>query len=160
MTTESKKVIDVLNEVLTAELTAINQYFVHGEMCEEWGYERLHAIIRKQSIGEMKHAEKLIERVLYLKGIPNVQRLSKIRIGGTVPEQIESDLALEREALERLNRGIQICREEKDNGSADLLEEILKSEEEHVHFLEAQQNLLRQVGEQNYLSQQILKREA
>ena len=153
------RIIEILNDVLTAELTAINQYFVHGEMCEDWGYERLHGIIRKQSIGEMKHAEKLIERILYLKGVPNVQRMGKILIGETVPEQIKVDLALEKEALVRLSKGIAVCREEGDHGSADLLEEILKSEEEHVHFLEAQQALIEQVGVQNYLSQQIHKTE-
>lgn len=149
------RIIDVLNDVLTAELTAINQYFVHAEMCENWGYSRLHKIIRKHSIGEMKHAEELIERVLFLEGIPNVQRIGKINIGESVPEMIKVDHALELEALPRLNQGIELCRELGDNNSRHLLEEILEEEEEHVDWLEAQQALLDQVGVQNYLAQQI-----
>ena len=149
------KVIEILNEVLTAELTAINQYFVHGEMCENWGYDRLHHIIRKHSIGEMKHAEELIERVLFLEGIPNVQRLGKINIGENVPEILKSDYALEMEALPRLNEGIELCRTLGDNNSRHLLEEILEEEEEHVDWLEAQMTLLEQVGVQNYLAEQI-----
>ncbi len=151
------KVIEVLNDVLTAELTAINQYFIHSEMCENWGYERLHKHIRKESIDEMKHAESLMERILYLDGIPNVQRLGKINIGETVQEQLEVDLALELEALPRLNRGIEVCKEAGDNGSRLLLEEILASEEEHVDWLEAQLELIAQVGISNYLSQQIIE---
>ena len=149
------KVIEVLNEVLTAELTAINQYFVHAEMCENWGYERLLKIIRKESIDEMKHAEKLIERILFLEGIPNVQRLWKINIGENVPEIFKADYALELEALPRLNQGIEICREAGDNNSRHLLEHILEDEEEHVDWLEAQLSLIEQVGVQNYLSEQI-----
>src|SRR3954453_19848334 len=106
-----KKIIDVLNDVLTAELTAINQYFVHGEMCENWGYERLHHEIRKHSIEEMKHAEQVIERILFLEGIPNMQRLGKVNIGESVAEQFRLDLGLELEAVERLNKGIVICNE-------------------------------------------------
>ena len=148
-------VIEMLNAVLTSELTAINQYFVHGEMCENWGYERLQKVIRKHSIGEMKHAEELIERVLFLEGIPNVQRLGKINIGETVAEILKSDYALELEALPRLNQGIEVCRELGDNNSRHLLEEILEEEEEHVDWLEAQHALIEQVGLQNYLAQQI-----
>ncbi|HSN69059.1 MAG TPA: bacterioferritin [Thermoanaerobaculia bacterium] len=150
-----KKVIEVLNEVLTAELTAINQYFVHAEMCENWGYKRLQRVIRKHSIGEMKHAEEVIERVLFLEGIPNVQRLGKINIGETVEEQFRVDLALELDALPRLNKGIEVCREADDNGSRLLLEEILHEEEEHVDWLEAQIDQVAQMGIQNYLAQQI-----
>src|SRR5215218_6601426 len=146
------KVIEVLNEVLTAELTAINQYFVHGEMCENWGYERLQKVIRKHSIGEMKHAEELIERVLFLEGIPNVQKLDKILIGESVHEILKVDLALEMHALPRLNQGIEICRQAGDNNSRHLLEEILEDEEEHVDWLEAQLGLIEQVGVQNYLA--------
>jgi bacterioferritin len=149
------KIIEILNDVLTAELTAINQYFVHGEMCENWGYDRLHKIIRMHSIGEMKHAEKLIERVLFLEGIPNVQRLGKINIGETVPEIMKVDYALELEALPRLNEGIEVCRKLGDNNSRHLLEAILEEEEDHVDWLEAQMALLEQVGVQNYLAQQI-----
>jgi len=154
------KVIDILNEVLTAELTSINQYFVHGEMCENWGYERLHKVIRKHSIGEMKHAEEVIERVLFLDGVPNVQRLGKINIGEDVLEVLKSDYALELEALPRLQQGIELCREAGDNNSRHLLEEILHDEEEHVDWLEAQLSLVEQVGIQNYLAAQIKEDES
>jgi len=151
----NKKIIDLLNEVLTAELTAINQYFVHAEMCDNWGYDHLHDRIRKHAIGEMKHAEELIERILFLEGLPNVQRLFKINIGDNVPEQFKVDLALEMDAIKRLNDGIETCREAEDNNSRHLLEEILEDEEEHVDWIEAQRTLLEQVGVQNYLAQQI-----
>ena len=150
-----KKIIEILNDVLTAELTAINQYFVHGEMCDNWGYDRLHAIIRKHSIGEMKHAEALIERILFLEGIPNMQRLGKINIGENVHEQLRLDHALELDAVKRLNPGIETCRELDDNNSRHLLEEILEDEEEHIDWIEAQLSLIEQVGLQNYLAQQI-----
>ncbi len=149
------KIIDILNDVLTAELTAINQYFVHAEMCDNWGYKRLHDHIRKHSIGEMKHAEEIIERVLFLDGIPNVQRLGKINIGESVPEQLKLDHALELDAVQRLNAGIETCREIGDNNSRHLLEEVLEDEEEHIDWIEAQLALLDQVGVQNYLAQQI-----
>ena len=149
------KVIEVLNDILTGELTAINQYFIHSEMCANWGYGRLHAYIRKESIDEMKHAESLMERILYLDGLPNVQRLGKINIGETVQEQLTVDLALELDALPRLNSGIEVCKEAGDNGSRLLLEQILASEEEHVDWLEAQLDLISQVGIENYLAQQI-----
>ena len=152
-----RKILDLLNEVLTAELTAINQYFVHSEMCENWGYERLHRIIQKHSIGEMKHAEELIERILFLEGIPNMQRLNKINIGEDVPEVLKLDLALEMDALPRLNKGIEECRALGDNNSRHLLEAILTDEEEHVDWLESQLALIEQVGVDNYLAQQIRK---
>lgn len=154
------KIIEILNEVLTAELTAINQYFVHGEMCENWGYDRLHRKIRQHSIGEMKHAEEVIERVLFLDGVPNVQRLGKINIGENVAEQFKVDLALEMDAVERLNKGIETCREVGDNNSRHLLEEILEDEEEHIDWIEAQIALIDQVGIQNYLAQQIKEDES
>jgi bacterioferritin len=154
------KIIDILNEVLTAELTAINQYFVHGEMCENWGFERLHRIIRKHSIGEMKHAEEVIERVLFLEGVPNLQRLGKINIGENVEEVLKSDYALELEALPRLQQGIELCRELGDNNSRHLLEDILHEEEDHVDWIEAQLGLIEQVGLQNYLTQQIKEGES
>jgi bacterioferritin len=150
-----RNIIDILNEVLTAELTAINQYFVHGEMCENWGYARLQHQIRKHSIEEMKHAEAVIERILFLEGIPNVQRLGKVSIGENVHEQFRVDLALESEAVRRLNEGIETCRVTGDNNSRHLLEEILEDEEEHIDWIEAQLALVQQVGIQNYLSQQI-----
>jgi bacterioferritin len=155
MKAKDKRVIELLNAVLTAELTAINQYFVHAEMCDHWGYERLHEVVRKHAIDEMRHAEALIERVLFLEGVPNVQRLGNIRIGERVSEQLKVDLALEMEAIPRLNGGIPLCTEVGDHNTRHLLEEILESEEQHVDWLEAQLDLIEQVGEQNYLAQQI-----
>ncbi len=155
-----RKIIEILNDVLTAELTAINQYFVHGEMCENWGYHRLQHEIRQHSIGEMKHAEEVIERILFLEGIPNMQRLGKINIGENVPEQLKVDLALEMDAVKRLNEGIEQCRELDDNNSRHLLEEILEDEEEHIDWIEAQLALIEQVGAQNYLAQQIVKHDS
>ena len=149
------EVLDILNEVLTAELTAVNQYFLHGRMCHNWGYHRLHEKLRAESIDEMKHADVLIERILFLGGVPNVQRLFKINVGETVAEQLKSDHTLEKDAVARMNRGIEIARSHNDNGSRHLLEEMLKSEEEHLDWIEAQQTLIAQVGEANYLAQQI-----
>ncbi len=152
-----KDVISILNDVLTAELTAINQYFLHSQMCENWGYDRLHAKIFKESIDEMKHAELLIERVLYLGGIPNVQRLGKINIGEDVKEMLTVDLALEQEAIPRLNAGVATLTEKGDNGSRMILESILASEEEHMDWLEAQVEQIEQIGVENYLATQIRK---
>jgi bacterioferritin len=149
------EVVELLNEVLTAELTAVNQYFIHAKMCSNWGYERLASKIRDESIDEMKHAESLIERILYLEGVPNLQRLGSVRVGETVPEQLNLDLAVEREAIERFNRGIRLCADLDDNGSRELLEDMLVSEEEHTDWLETQIELIRQVGLENYLSEQI-----
>jgi bacterioferritin len=149
------KVIDLLNEILTGELTAINQYFLHAKMCQNWGYKRLYEHIRKESIDEMKHADQLMARVLFLEGLPNVQRLGKINVGQTVVEQLRNDLAVEMEAVPRLNKGIAECRQIGDNGTAELLEDMLVSEEHHVDWLEEQLELVKQVGEANYLAQQI-----
>ncbi|MEM9453072.1 MAG: bacterioferritin [Myxococcota bacterium] len=151
----SDKVIELLNEVLTSELTAINQYFIHAKMCADWGYARLAKKIRDESIDEMKHADELIERILFLEGVPNVQRYGKINVGETVSEQFQLDLQLEYEAIARLRDGIALCREEKDEASRDLLEHILVSEEEHTDWLESQIELTRQVGVESYLAQQI-----
>ena len=149
------KIIELLNDVLTNELTAINQYFLHARMCRNWGYARLAEHIKKESIDEMKHADRLIERVLYLEGLPNVQRLGKVLIGQSVHEILKNDHALETTAIPMLNKGLGLCRELGDNGTEDLLRHILTSEEEHVDWLEAQFDLIAQVGEQNYLAQQI-----
>jgi bacterioferritin len=151
------KIIDLLNDVLTAELTAVNQYFIHARMCENWGYERLWHKLREESIGEMKDADELIQRILYLEGIPNLQRLNKINVGQTVKEQHELDYVLEKDAIARLNAGIETARSLGDNGTKELLDGILAGEEEHANWLEAQLTLLEQVGEQNYLAQQIKK---
>ena len=155
----SNKVIDLLNEVLTNELTAVNQYFLHARMCDNWGYERLWHKIRDESIDEMKHADRVIERILYLEGLPNLQRLSKLNIGQTVEEQLRSDYDLERHAIPMLNKGIELCRGEGDNGTAELLEDILVQEEEHANWLEAQLGLIQQVGLQDYLAEQMKKSE-
>ncbi len=149
------KIIELLNDVLTAELTAINQYFIHAKMCANWGYERLARTVRAESVDEMKHAEELMARILYLEGVPNMQRLWKVNVGQTVKEQLELDLQVEKEAIKRLNDGIQLCRELGDNGSRELLEEILEGEEKHADWLEAQLELIKQVGVENYLAQQI-----
>ncbi len=151
------KLIEALNDILTAELTAINQYFIHAKMCANWGYHRLAHVSREESIGEMKHADKLIERILYLEGVPNVQRLSKVRVGETVAEQLKLDYKVEEEAIPRLNKAIELAVDVHDNGTRELLEEILTSEEGHAEWLEAQFDLIKQVGEQNYLAQQIYK---
>lgn len=149
------QVIDVLNEVLTGELTAINQYFLHSRICKNWGYKKLADYIYKESIDEMKHADALIERILFLEGLPNVQRLSKVNVGQTVPEILKNDLGVEMIAVPLLKKGIKLCRDLSDNASQDLLLQILKAEEEHVDWLEAQLELIKQLGEQNYLSQQL-----
>ncbi len=149
------QVIDLLNDVLTAELTSVNQYFLHAKICKNWGYDRIAAKIRAESIDEMKHADELIERVLYLEGLPNVQRYFKITIGQSVKEMLELDLGVERVAWKRLNDGIEVARSLGDNGSRELLEKILVSEEHHIDWLEAQLEQIKQIGEQNYLAQQI-----
>ena len=153
----SQKVIELLNDVLTNELTAINQYFLHARMCENWGYERLWHKVRAESIDEMKHADVIIERILYLEGLPNLQKLGTINVGQTVDEQLKVDLALEAAAIPVLNRGIELCRTAGDNGTADLLEDVLEDEEEHANWLEAQLTLIQQMGLQNYLAEQIKK---
>lgn len=151
------KVIAILNDVLTAELTAINQYFIHAKMCQNWGYDRLYEKIYHESIDEMKHADEVIERILYLEGVPNLQKLNKVNVGETVPEQFKLDLQLEYEALERLNKGIEQCRDISDNGSRVLLDKILTDEEEHTDWLETQLELIDTLGEAHYLSQQMKK---
>src|SRR6202167_2958825 len=147
------KEIKALNDALREELTAINQYFVHAEMCENWGYKKLADYIKKQSIDEMKHAEVLIERVLFLDGTPTMEPL-KLSVGTTVRLMIESDLALELSAVKQYNAAVLIATQEKDNGSRDLLVQLLKDEEEHVDWLEAQLHQIKEVGYERYLSMQ------
>jgi bacterioferritin len=153
----NEEVLDLLNQLLTNELTAINQYFIHAKMCENWGYERLAHKLRDESIDEMKHADLVISRILFLEGVPNLQRYNKLRVGETVKEQLESDLQLEYAAITFLNQGVVAARNVNDNASKDLFERILVSEEEHTDWIETQLELIRQVGEQNYLAQQIKK---
>jgi bacterioferritin len=149
------EIIQVLQDVLAAELTAINQYFIHGRMCENWRYQRLADYIHKESIGEMKHAQLVIDRILFFDGAPNMQRYMKISVGRTVTEQHQFDLQLEYDAIRRLNAGVEVTRAKGDNGTRVLLEEILKSEEEHVDWLEAQLHQIQEIGIENYLAQQI-----
>lgn len=149
------QVIQLLNDVLTAELTAINQYWIHARMCENWGYARLWDKVRAESLGEMKHADRLVERILYLEGVPNLQKLGKVSVGQTVKEQFRLDLEVEKAAIKALNAGIETSRSLGDNGTRELLESILEGEEEHANWLEAQLTLIDQVGEANYLAQQI-----
>jgi bacterioferritin len=149
------KVIQTLNDVLTAELTSINQYFIHAKMCQNWGYTKLAKKIRDESIDEMKHADKLIERILFLEGVPNVQRLNKVNVGETVREQFELDLKLELDAISRFNAGISLARDVGDNASRELLERMLISEEEHTDWLETQLSLITQLGEPMYCAQQL-----
>lgn len=149
------EIIELLNEVLTAELTAINQYFVHAKMRENWGFPRLAAVARKESIEEMEDADKLIERILYLDGVPNLQRYDPVRVGETVPEQLELELATEKEAIERYNRGIALAVAKGDNGTRELLEHRLVDEESHADWLEAQLHVIATVGVENYLAQQL-----
>lgn len=149
-----QEIIDVLNDVLTAELTAINQYFVHAKMLSHWGLGKLGAHVRNESIDEMRHAEQLIDRILFLEGVPNLQRLGKITVGETPKEQFELDLQMEYAAVDRFNRGIELCRALGDNGSRELLERMLLSEEAHVDWLETQLGLIARLGEALYLSEQ------
>ena len=153
------KVIAVLNEVLKAELTAINQYFLHAEMCENWGYEKLAKHTRKESIEEMQHAEKLMERILLLDGAPNMSHYFKINIGQNVKAQLQNDLNVEYEAVKRLNKGVATCVTVGDNGSRELLESILTDEEEHIDWLEAQLHAIGEMGIENYLAQQLHEEE-
>jgi len=149
------KLIELLNEVLTSELTAINQYFIHAKMLKNWGYPRLASKKREESIEEMKHADSVIERILYLDGVPNMQRMNPVRVGEDPVEQHQVDLALEVEAVARLNRGIALARDLGDNGTKSLLEHILLEEEEAIDWLETQLGLIAQLGKQNYLSEHI-----
>jgi len=155
----SPKVIAALNEALKEELTAINQYFLHAEMCENWHYTKLAQHIRKESIDEMKHAEALIERILFLDGAPNMTELMQINVGTNVKTQLESDLQLEINAVAMYNRFVQLAREESDNASRELFERLLKDEEGHVDWLEAQMHQIKEIGYERYLSQQITDEE-
>lgn len=149
------EIIETLNEILTAELTAINQYFIHAKMRENWGFKRLAAVARKESIEEMEDADKIIDRILYLDGTPNLQRYNPVRVGETIPEQFELELQTETEAIERYNRAVALAREKGDNGTRQLLNERLVDEESHADWLEAQLHLIATVGAENYLAQHI-----
>jgi bacterioferritin len=148
-------IIEILNEVLTAELTAVNQYWVHYRMLDNWGLKRLADHAREESIDEMKDADRIIERILFLEGVPNMQRLNPVRVGETVPEQLAADMAVEQAAVERYNRGIALCVEKGDNGTRHLFEKHLVDEEEHLDWIEAQLTLIETVGLERYLAEQI-----
>lgn len=150
-----KKVIQFLNKCLYNELTAINQYFMHAKMLEDMGFNKLAAKEREESIDEMKHADILMDRILFLEGLPNLQDLGKLRIGETVQEMLRCDLAMELDAIPDLRDGIEYCESVRDYGSRDLMQHILDSEEEHVDWLETQIGLIEQIGEQNYLQSQL-----
>ena len=149
------EILELLNDVLTAELTAVNQYFADAKMCENWGYGRLAAKFREDSIDEMRDAEMLIDRILYLDGVPNLQRLGSVRVGETVPEKLRLALDVEREAIVRLNRGVAVCTAKGDNGTRQLFERILAGEEEHADYLETQLSLVEALGEALYLAQHV-----
>jgi bacterioferritin len=153
----NEKVLVTLNELLADELTAVNQYMVHSEMCDNWRYERLHHVVEHRAIEEMKHAEKLIGRLLFLEGRPVVSKLNEIAIGSEVEPQLKNDLRAEEGAVQAYNMGIRVCVENNDNGTRELLEEILKDEERHVDWIEAQLDQIKQMGVQNYLVEQVDK---
>jgi bacterioferritin len=148
-------IINALNEILTAELTGINQYFIHHRMCANWGYAKISSKKRSESIDEMKHADRVIDRILYLDGVPNMQRMNPVRVGEDPIEQHQLDLALEVDAVDRLNKGIALAREKADNGTREMLEEILVSEEESVDWHETQLHLVKEIGKERYLAQMI-----
>lgn len=151
----NSEVIAALVDILTGELTAINQYFLHARMCSNWGYNRIAKKVYEESIEEMKHAKDLTDRILFLEGIPNLQKLGKLQIGETVQEQLESDLKLEQEAMGRLRAGIKVCLSAADHVSRELFEHILVDEEKHVDWIEAQLGIIKDIGLPNYLAQQI-----
>lgn len=148
-------ILDALNEVLTAELTAINQYFIHAKMCKNWGFKKLADKLREESIEEMRDADKVIDRILYLEGTPNMQRLFPVRVGERVAEMHRLDLDLEVAAVARLNRAIRLCRDKDDSGTAEILEHILKGEEESIDWIESQLHVIETIGIENYLSEQL-----
>jgi bacterioferritin len=149
------QVLELLNAVLTAELTAVNQYFIHHKMCENWGYARLSKRKREESIGEMKDADEVIERILYLEGVPNMQRLNPVKVGEDPIEQHKLDLALEKDAIDRLNKGIALCVARGDNGTRELLDKILVGEESGADWLESQLHIVGEIGKERYLAEQI-----
>jgi len=149
------EVLKVLQEMLKEELGAISQYFLHGEMCQNWGYKKLYEHTKKESINEMHHAEELTERLLFLEGTPNLGDMPKLNIGKDVKQQFENDLALEKNAVAAYNEAVAVCRKAGDQASADLLQDILADEEEHVDFLEEQLGLIKEIGIQNYLAQKV-----
>jgi bacterioferritin len=151
----NEEVISVLNEVLTSELTAINQYFIHSKMCDDWGFQKLAVKKREESIEEMKHADIVIARILFLEGVPNMQRYFPVKVGEDAVEQHRLDLEVEYDAVKRLNSGIELCRKQGDNTTRQLLEGILQQEEEGIDWLEAQLHLVETIGKERYLAEQL-----
>ena len=151
----NEKVLTTLNELLADELTAINQYMVHAEMCDDWGYGKLDEVIEARSITEMRHAEKLIARILFLEGRPIVSNLNPMHIGAKVADQLKNDWQAERDAIESYNQGVRVAAEAGDNGTREMLESILAEEEEHIDWIEAQQDQIDQMGIERYLAQQV-----
>jgi len=150
-----ERIIERLNALLADELTGINQYIVHSEMCANWGYKHLHEVIEKRAIEEMKHAESLLARILFLEGRPSVSSLNKINIGAQVEEQLANDWAAEESALKAYNEDIRLVVDVGDNGTRDLFESFLTAEEDHIDWIEAQLDQIKQMGIQNYLAQQV-----
>ena len=150
-------VVNILNKVLTADLTAINQYFVHAKMCENWGYERLHHKVRERSIDEMKDADEIIGHILYLEGVPNVQRMNTVHVGETVSEQLKLDLKAEQEMLALLNEGVVHCTKVMDFTTRHMFEDMAKDVDEHIDWIETQMETIKQIGLENYLAEQIKK---
>jgi len=150
-------IIEALNNILTADLTAINQYFVHAKMCENWGYERLHHKVRERSMDEMKDADELIDHILYLEGVPNMQRLGTVQVGETVPEQLKADLQSERQMLKMLTEAITHCAKVGDYTTRHMLEDMAEDTDDHIDWIETQLETIKQVGLENYLSEQIKK---
>jgi len=150
-------IIDLLNKILTADLTAINQYFLHAKMCENWGYDRLHHKVKERSFDEMKDADELIEHILYLEGVPNVQRLGTVHVGETVPEQFKTDLQAEKEMLTLLTDGVSHCAKVGDYTTRHMLEDMAEDVDQHIDWIETQMETIKQVGLENYLAEQIKK---
>ncbi|WCL47958.1 bacterioferritin [Leptospira sp. GIMC2001] len=150
-----QEVLTVLADVLCAELTAINQYFIHAKLCKNWGYLKIADFLKHESIEEMKHADAIIDRILYLNGVPDLQKYMVIKVGKNFPEILEHDLSLEYAAVDRLNKGIDICVASHDNGTRELLEKILVSEEEHIDWIETQQSIISDIGIERFLAEKL-----
>jgi len=153
-------IVDILNKILTEELTVINQYFLHAKMCKNWGYERLHYHVLDRSYGEMKDAQVVVDHILFLEGLPNMQRLGTVKIGETVPEQLKADLDKEKGMVKLMSEGVKHCTKVGDFATRHMLEDMIQEEEEHIDWIETQLETIKQTGLQNYLSEQIKKEES
>ena len=153
-------IVDILNKILTEELTVINQYFLHAKMCKNWGYERLHHHVLDRSYGEMKDAQVVVDHILFLEGLPNMQRLGTVKIGETVPEQLKADLDKEKGMVKLMSEGVKHCTKVGDFATRHMLEDMIQDEEEHIDWIETQLETIKQTGLQNYLSEQIKKEES